>query len=209
MSEPATKCRIAVFIDWQNAYRAARDAFGMNQLPGRFGNFSPYRLGAHLTSAHPNESRSQLVLVEIHRGLPSSKQNRIGNAANRRQAEAWVREGPEVITPKLRPLRYQVRSAQGATAIEKGVDVQLALSAVGHVVQGSCDRAIIFSHDSDLLPAVETIRALRTANHVQTASWASPTFRKRIPPVSGVFNHFVNQSAFRVLEDSNDYARRG
>jgi hypothetical protein len=37
MAERST--RVAVFIDWQNVYKAAREAFGLGQLPNERGNF--------------------------------------------------------------------------------------------------------------------------------------------------------------------------
>ena len=132
---------------------------------------------------------------------------RVGNAANLRQAQAWVRESPNVVVPRLRPLRYRKGPGSELIASEKGVDVQLALAAVGCVIGGECDVAIIFSHDSDLLPAVETTRDLKSAGHVETASWASPTFKTKIPPVGGVFNHFVDRNAFARIEDLTDYSK--
>ena len=108
--------------------------------------------------------------------------------------------------PRLRPLRYREVPGSEPAPTEKGVDVQLALAAVGSVVGGECDLAIIFSHDSDLLPAVETIRDLTSARCVETASWTSPAFKTRIPPVRGVFNHFVDSKAFAKIEDLADYS---
>jgi len=207
VNESSAPVRVALFIDWQNAYRSARLAFAHARESNRSGNFNPYRLGLLLANGPRDRPSRQLVKVEIHRGLPSATRDRVGNAANHRQAQAWVRESPKVVVPRLRPLRYRKGPGSELIASEKGVDVQLALAAVGSVIGGECDIAIIFSHDSDLLPAVETIRDLRSAGHVETASWTSPTFKTRIPPVGGVFNHFVDRNAFAQIEDLTDYSR--
>src|SRR5689334_21458384 len=104
--------RVAVFIDWQNCYKAARRAFGMatfgdDAWPNEYGNFSPYRLACLLAAANGREEAGQLVKVEIHRGLPSSTRDPVGYAANRRQSQAWMAENPELVIPRLRPLRYR------------------------------------------------------------------------------------------------------
>jgi len=203
----AQDLRIAVFIDWQNAFQSARAAFGPLGESKRFGNFSPYRLALHLAHRRSCDSRGELVRVEIHRGLPSARWDRVGNAANLLQAAAWKSEDPKRVFPRLRPLRYRKGPGSELIASEKGVGVQLALAAVGSVISGECDVALIFSHDSDLLPAVETIRDLKSAGHVETASWTSTTFKTRIPPVRGVFNHFVDRDAFTQIEDLTDYSK--
>ena len=64
--------RIAVFIDWQNAYKAAREAFGLRSLPNERGNFSPFKLARILAAGHGRGDAATLVRVEVHRGLPSS-----------------------------------------------------------------------------------------------------------------------------------------
>lgn len=199
--------KIAVFIDWQNAYKTAREAFGLQSQPNELGNFSPYRLSRLLAASNGRGvTRSDLVCVEIHRGLPSQKHDRVGYAANRRQAAAWVAENPAVVKPRLRPLRYP-RSYPAEPAVEKGVDVQLAVSAIEATLTGRCDVAIVFSHDTDLLPVPETIARLVGADRVETAGWASPTFRRRLRPNPEVIHHPVSEAVFRAVETPVNYAR--
>ncbi len=45
-------------------------------------------------------------------------------------------------------------------AQEKGIDVALAVDFVTMVARGECDVAILFSSDTDLLPALEAVIAL-------------------------------------------------
>ena len=92
----------------------------------------------------------------------------IGYAANRRQATAWVKEAPQIVVPCHRPLRYPYNSAD--PPVEKGIDVELALGAVEQLATGRCDVAIIFSHDTDLNPAVETIIRLKGPRAVEDRS---------------------------------------
>lgn len=199
--------RIAVFIDWQNVYKGAREAFGLQGQPSEFGNFSPYRLAQRLAAGNDRGDDGELVLVEIHRGLPSSSRDPVGFGANRRQSSAWMKENPEVVIPRLRPLRYPEDESEEPE--EKGIDVQLALSAVEYALLGKCEVAVIFSHDTDLKPAVEMISRVTGVNHVETAAWISPTFKRRLRSQPTVYHHALPESVFRAVETRINYAYQG
>jgi NYN domain len=153
--------RIAVFIDWQNAYKAAREAFGLRGLPNERGNFSPFKLARILAAGHGRSDIATRVRVEVHRGLPSSSRDPVGYGANRRQAAAWIKEGGSVVVARLRPLRYPPSRAADQTPVEKGIDVQLALAVAETILTNTADVAILFTHDTDLLPAVEMVARLK------------------------------------------------
>jgi uncharacterized LabA/DUF88 family protein len=138
--------RVAVFIDWQNAYQAAREAFSLRGMPNERGNFSPYGLARILTAGNERGADDDLVRVEIHRGLPNSSRDPVGFGANRRQSAAWMKENPGVVIPRLRPLRYPSPHEADQAPVEKGIDVQLALGAVEQVLTQACDVAVIFTH---------------------------------------------------------------
>lgn len=200
--------RVAVFIDWQNAYKAARTAFGLDGYPNERGNFSPYALACILAAGNGRGADGgELVRVEIHRGIPSNKHDPTGYGANRKQATAWVRENPEIVKPCLRPLAY--REQWGRLPVEKGIDVQLALAALENVVLKRCDTSIIFSHDTDLAPAVELIARLLGPAAVETVSWKSRSFKSRLRPVPGVHHHEVSGPVFEKVETPVNYAYKG
>jgi hypothetical protein len=48
-------------------------------------------------SGHGRGANGRLVRVEIHRGLPSQRHDKLSYAANRRQSAAWVREAPQIV----------------------------------------------------------------------------------------------------------------
>lgn len=145
--------------------------------------------------------------VEIHRGLPSQKHDAVSYAANRRQSAAWMKENADIVVPRLRPLRYP-RDYPATPAVEKGVDVNLALAAVEWALTGRCDVAVIFSHDTDLLPVPETIARLKGAQHVETASWTSQGFHSRLRPAGNVYHHEVSDEVFSRVETRVNYAHR-
>jgi hypothetical protein len=150
---------VAVYIDWQNVYNAARRAYGLTDAVSEEGQVSPYR----------------------------------------------------VVIPRLRPLRYPP-SYPNDPPEEKGIDVQLALAAVEHVIGTPpvCDVAIIFSHDTDLIPAVQTISRLKSAAHIETASWVSETYSARLRfPGIHVFHHELTRDIYEAVRDPVNYAHRG
>lgn len=205
-----TPKRVAVFIDWQNVYKAAREAFNLGGLPNERGNFSPYRLARILAAGNGRGADgAQLARVEIHRGLPNSSRDPVGYGANRRQSAAWMKENPEVVIPRLRPLRYPGPYEQDRYPVEKGIDVQMALGAVEQVIRNACDVAVVFTHDTDLLPAVETIRRLADQSRVETASWASHHFRRRLKQLPGVYHHYISGAVFDLVETPTNYAYKG
>ena len=198
--------RVAVFIDWQNVYKTAREAFGLEALPNERGNFSPFQLARILTAGNGRGASAKPVRVEIHRGLPSSTRDPTGFGANRRQATAWVREGGDVVVPRLRPLRYPPSYATVQTPVEKGIDVQLALAVAETILTNTADVAILFTHDTDLLPAVEMVARLKGPRRIETASWASHLFWQRLKPVPGVHHHAISGTVFEIVETPVNYA---
>lgn len=197
---------IAVFIDWQNVYKTARDAFGLDAEPNERGNFGPFNLARILAAGNGRGAAAELTRVEIHRGLPSSAKDPTGYGANRRQATAWKREGGDIVLPRLRALRYPPPYAAVQTPVEKGIDVQLALAVAETILTNSADVAILFTHDTDLLPAVEMVARLKGARRIETAAWASHSFSQRLRQVSGVYHHGISERVFALVETPVNYA---
>jgi hypothetical protein len=90
--------------------------------------------------------------------------------------------------------------------MEKGVDVELAVSAIEATLRERCEVAIIFSHDNDLLPVPEAISRLMGPDRVETASWVSPSFRRRLRPKGPINHHSIPQQVFEAIEAPINYA---
>jgi uncharacterized LabA/DUF88 family protein len=197
--------RVAVFYDRQNCYQQARVAFGLTAERSERGVFDPFELARILAFGNRRGEDGDFVRVEIHRGLPSSGKDPRGNSAVLRQQDAWHALSP-LVRVRLRPLRYR---AERAEPREKGIDVALALSVIEHVFAYFCDVAIVFSHDTDLLPLVETVARLRGVHRIETASWKNDETRyyKRIPGVPGVVNHTLRPRIFDRVETPINYAK--
>lgn len=178
--------KIAVFIDWQNTYKTAREAFGWSDYPNEYGNYSPYSLARILAAGNARGNEAALVRVNIHRGLPSQKHDRAGYAANRRQSAAWIAESPEVVVPRLRPLRYS--RDPNEPPHEKGIDVERLLARHGSRTR---DRAS---------GASEGLRVRR--DRVMVVRDVQPPPENQPP----VFHHSISEAVFRRLETRVNYA---
>ena len=57
---PEDTVRIAVFIDWQNTYMTAREAFGWKTFPNEYGNY--VRINSHESWPQETEEASRVHL---------------------------------------------------------------------------------------------------------------------------------------------------
>jgi len=195
--------RVIVFIDWQNAYKGARDAFHHRQAPGREGMVDPVRLARRLIQVSRGRSR-ELTGVRVYRGRPDPTRDPIGYAANQRQQDAWERAGVRVVQ---RPLRYP-KAWPAEKAQEKGVDVALAVDFVMLAVTGGYDVGILVSTDTDLKPALEAVAALgrNRQPHCEVAAWASSQAVPRLRITGAkLWCHYLRVEDYRGMVDPTDY----
>jgi hypothetical protein len=91
--------RLALFIDYQNAYMGARHALSIEPGSSHIaGQFDPLRLAWLMAGRHPNYDGAnprQLVQVSIYRGLPNSSVDPVGYGAVRRQVSRWRSSGAD------------------------------------------------------------------------------------------------------------------
>jgi uncharacterized LabA/DUF88 family protein len=204
------KVNVAVFMDWQNVYGAAREAFELHQAPSARGNFDPLKVAQFLAAGNKRGKDGKLVRVEIHRGLPPPNTKPKAHGAADKQRHAWEALDPAIIAVRLRPNRVNPKTGDDE---EKGIDVALACSALEHILLNKCDVAVIFSHDSDLLPPIETICRVTSPERIETASWQSDLHFRRIPPAKqswgtpfGVVNQTLKVELFDKVETPINYA---
>ena len=85
---------------------------------------------------------------------------------------------------------------------EKGIDVQIALDLAFGAVDDDCDVVVLFSGDSDLLPALE--RAASAGVVCETAAWA--TEGRRLPTKPYItWEHRLRRHDYDQAHDSFDY----
>jgi uncharacterized LabA/DUF88 family protein len=199
-----TVTRVAVFIDYQNVYRGAQRAFfGSDSSHHIAGQVNPLKLG--LVLAGTEEPDRELVEVRTYRGLPSSKHDPIGYAAAYRQITLWENEA--LVVARHRPINYR----DPRNPREKGIDVLLAVDFVMMAIREEFDVGVIFSADTDLLPALEAVAEAKGPQACEVAAWipsdgTSPIVLR--PPGLRVRVHGLNEQRKPQLHDPNDSSRR-
>jgi uncharacterized LabA/DUF88 family protein len=191
--------RVGVFIDWQNCYRSAQDAFG----PGTNGNVNPLALARHLVQAGADR---ELVHLHIHSGVHSNQHNPRAFGARLRQHEAWRRLDPCV---KVFPRTLAYRKRQGVVVPqEKGIDVAVAVDLTRRcLVERSCEIGVLVSADTDLLPALELIVEVNGGRAVEVATWSGAFFAPQSLSLQGhrIWQHLLDDRLYRAIEDQTDY----
>jgi uncharacterized LabA/DUF88 family protein len=197
--------RVVVFIDYQNMYRSAREAFGWTQERGFMGNFRPLRLGRGLAAGQGR----RLTQARVYTGVPAPERDGIGHAIMQRRLAAWKAEAPELVEVLSRSLRYPPREGR-----EKGVDVQLAVDFVRLAIEGTYDVAALASADTDLLPALEFVIAHFPEKQIETMSWqAAPEATEDVAapldvPGGQVRRRLLARDDFSKVEDTTNYSQK-
>jgi uncharacterized LabA/DUF88 family protein len=154
-TEPAVK-NVMGFVDGQNLFRHAKDAFG-HYHP----NYDPIKLLKAICAARGWRD----TLVHFYTGVPLLKDDKPWSEYWSKRVIALKRANVQVTT---RPLRYRYQMIVGpdgkpqevSTAQEKGIDVRLALDIVKLARKKQYDVAVVFSQDQDLAEIVEEIREI-------------------------------------------------
>lgn len=203
--------RVAVFIDYQNSYRGAREAIDQTDAIAQVGQVYPRRLGILLSDrGRTMDPDRELEYVRVFRGEPSKDHSRIGQAACQRQVRFWNAQA--AVTAVTRPLKYYSTGVDpGGRPIweprEKGIDVLIAIHMVMGAQQDEYDTAVLVSADTDLIPAIEAV--LDLGKRCEVASWQGRTHRRSRLSVPGrnVWCHWLSDRDYDLVEDPTDYTR--
>lgn len=191
---------VVVFMDYQNVHGWARRQFlGHGAHPAQ-GHVDPLRVGQYLCERRARQS--ELKQVRVYRGRPNPERQKGAAAANDRQTAAWER------SPLVKVVRRNIRYPNDyptTPAEEKGIDVAIAVDMIHMAFMNkTIDAIILFSSDTDLLPAIELIHSSR-ACHLEVAAWSKGN-RLRLDGTQLPWCHSINQENFRTLEDPVDYS---
>ncbi len=153
--EPQKKYAYA-YIDGQNLFYAAKDAFGSS-----FPDYDPVCLAQKVCAAQG----FTLARTHFYTGVPDAAENPFWHTFWTNKLNAVKSLKAEVFS---RPLVYRetlVMLPDGTVKSErigreKGIDVRLALDIVRHARLEVFDVAIIFSQDEDLVEAVKEVKSL-------------------------------------------------
>lgn len=89
--------------------------------------------------------------------------------------------------------------------MEKGIDVALAVDLVRLAYQGAYDVAVVFSRDTDLIPALEAVAEMRTHRiHLEVATWKGAG-RLRFSNTNLPWCHMLDHDDYLAVQDTTDY----
>jgi uncharacterized LabA/DUF88 family protein len=183
---------VAVMVDYQNVHLTGHELYGRGR-PLYEAVPNPSRL-ADVIAAKRNPA-SEVTAIQVYRGYPHPVLQPIPAAANDAQAAAWSRD--ERVTIKRRPLNY--RGWPDLAPQEKGIDVQLAIDLVAAAQSGNYDAVILFSGDTDLLPAVEMVWRVPDCR-MEVACWVGAK-ALRLPGTNLPWCYFLGEPVWeRVCE---------
>jgi uncharacterized LabA/DUF88 family protein len=152
-AEPAVK-RTVAFIDGQNLFHHARNAFGYT-----YPNYDVQKLARAVCASQG----WKLERVQFYTGVPSAADNAFWHRFWSNKLAIMGRRGAIVYS---RPLVYRNKTIQVPgfgnytfpSGEEKGIDVRLALDALDAAHRHQFDVALIFSQDQDLSELASLIR---------------------------------------------------
>jgi uncharacterized LabA/DUF88 family protein len=201
--------RVVVFLDWQNVYRGAREAFCSLGSAHWEGQVDPVALAQHLADDSPFDR--QLKQVRIYRGLPDATRDPRGNAACLRQAATWERSPLAKVTtrPLLYPRGWPNSHQPGERPREKGIDIALAIDFVTMATRGDYDVGILMSTDTDMKPALESVAELTDAQgpRAEVAAWSAAGQHNRRLAISArrIYCHWVGKDIYDSVSDGTNY----
>jgi uncharacterized LabA/DUF88 family protein len=201
--EPSVKRAIA-FIDGQNLFHAAREAFGYT-----YPNFDPKKLAR----ATCDDQGWQLQQVRFYSGIPDSRDDPFWNHFWTGKLAQMGRQSIYSYTRSLRYRNQTVNLPDGRqhsylAGHEKGIDVRIALDVVGLALDNAFDVAVLFSQDQDLAEISGEIRriARREQRWIRLASAypASPTYSNR-RGIDGTDWIRIDRKTYDSCLDPRDY----
>jgi hypothetical protein len=183
---------IAVLLDFQNVHLTGHGVFGRGCKPYRCVP-DPIRLADLIASRRKRPSKA--AAIHVFRGQPQVQHEPVPAAANEAQAALWTRD------PRVRMFRRQLnyREWPDRPPVEKGIDVAIAIDLVYLAFRREYDALVLFSGDTDLLPAIEMIVRLRLG-HVEVACWQACK-PLRLPRTNLPYCHFLDEQDWNATTD--------
>jgi uncharacterized LabA/DUF88 family protein len=173
--EPSAKRAIA-FIDGQNLFKAAEEAFDVE-----YPNFDPTLLSLHICELHGWNLRE----VRFYTGSPPIDRDPFWHTFWAKKLAQMGKQGVVVFNRQLRYQKREIRFGHGGSIeaeipVEKGIDVRIAIDVIRSALRDTFDVAVLFSQDQDLSEAVDEVKLIGTEHDrwIQVAS-AFPTSPKR------------------------------
>ena len=148
--------RAIAFVDGQNLFYAAKEAFGY-----RFPNYAM----PDLPAAVCEQQRWHLEEVRFYTGVPTAYDNPVWHRFWSAKLGVFGHRDVHVFSRLLRYRHKTVRLPDGTdhtfmVGEEKGIDVRIALDIIRLAHHRAYDVALVFSQDQDLAEVADEIRKI-------------------------------------------------
>lgn len=202
------KPQAVAFVDGQNLYHGAREAFGYT-----YPNYDVTALARRVCE----EREWELKQVRFYTGVPAAQDNAFWNRFWQAKLPVIGREGTWIYS---RPLRYRNKTLQSRegrwhtflVGEEKGIDVRIALDVIRLAHHQDYDVALLFSQDQDLSEVADELRGIAREQErwikMVSAYPVSPTSRNR-RGINGTDWVKIERGLYDQCLDHRDYRRKG
>lgn len=179
MTPPPDSPRAVVFVDGQNLFHAAREAFGHT-----YPDYDVMALARELCAGQG----WTLAEVRFYTGVPDPQDDPRWSHFWTHKLAVMGRQGVVVFSRTLRYRNRFVTLPDGTTHTfltgeEKGIDVRIALDIIACAHRRGLDVALVLSQDQDLSEVADEIRTIAREQHrwikIASAFPVSPTSRNR------------------------------
>jgi uncharacterized LabA/DUF88 family protein len=193
--------QVTVFIDYQNVHLSGHERWCPPGEPVHKCLLQPLKLAERLVARRA--PGGEVASVRVYRGKPDTRLDPVSAARSDRQAASWATDSR--VKMLRRPLRYPRDWGEPGCvekAREKGIDVSIAIDMVRAAMNQEYEVGILFSRDTDLLPALELVVDM-TDVHTEVATWEG-TSRLRLP-YRRVYCHLLTTDDFLAARDLRIY----
>lgn len=189
---------VVVFIDYENVLRSAHEIWCGEDEKLYDSLVDPLKVAELIVNRRA--PGGTLTEVRVYRGRPNPRREATAASYNDKQKEAWQAD------PRVKVIRRMLsypKTWPNDPAREKGIDVSIAIDLVKMAMQKEFEVGILFSRDTDLLPAIEAIRDF-DGPHMEIAGW-EPTSQLRLESERPLWCHKLTQDDWVASRDTRKY----
>jgi uncharacterized LabA/DUF88 family protein len=201
MPEEKSYKRVIAFVDGQNLFYAAKQAFGYT-----YPNYDAIKLSQLTCDKYGTIQNINCKLVKLYfyTGMPLQDVDATKNRFWKSKLAAMGRN--EIVSTFSRPLVCREGIWQ-----EKGIDVRLALDAIRLAHQNEYDIALIFSQDQDFSELAIDIERVALAQKRQITAISAYPNSANSTNKKGIYKTYwfkVDKNLYDIAIDHYDYRKR-
>lgn len=212
--------RASVVIDYQNVHMTAHDVFDPRGdlhdaliHPVLFARAAIARRNSIQREGMPHAQASRVL---VFRGLPHVDHDWEQHRRCQQQATQWRADGAIV---QLRDLKYTYQRGADGRPQAKGIDVLCAIACVREASRDDVDLVVLASRDTDLVPALDEVHDMHTADparnaRIETLTWDNLKWQEEHTRRTGsirptaprrIWNTNLDRACYNASRDTHHY----